>query len=475
MAVENQYNVIKVNELTALDVAQGNDEIIINDVDSTPLETKKITAASFALSIKDYILPIATDTVLGGVKIGEGLTINPVTGVLTNAVLILDDLGDVAILNAEPGQVLRYNGLNWVNESEGGITSIEAGAGLLGGGFTGDIVIDVNAGDGISIKNDQVTFNAGTCLSITNDIVNVNVGGGLTVSNNAIAVVPGVGINISNNSVNFVPGTGLIASGVGIRADIGRGLRFNGNKFECVPGNNLEYDSSEDLSVPNATYDKVGVSKFAPLVDDPADLQNSPSYENDKVNPAFLDKISLVPTGAVFFFAQSLVPKGFLFCDGSVVSITTYYRLYDQIGVRYNDGTEPDGTFRLPDLRDDFIRGANTLTENGRNVGLREDYQTALIEHKHDITQTPYELTGTVGGSVTIPWGAGYTGNYWDPPATKGLYPARPVLGNMTFNLDGATDDEVELTGQLASETENTSIDQETRPRNVALLPCIKF
>ena len=76
----------------------------------------------------------------------------------------------------------------------------------------------------------------------------------------------------------------MIASGVGIRADIGRGLRFNGNKFECVPGNNLEYDSSEDLSVPNATYDKVGVSKFAPLVDDPADLQNSPSYENDKVN-----------------------------------------------------------------------------------------------------------------------------------------------------------------------------------------------
>ena len=76
---------------------------------------------------------------------------------------------------------------------------------------------------------------------------------------------------------------------------------------------------------------------------------------------------------------------------------------------------------------------------------------------------------------ANIPWGAGYTGNYWDPPATKGLYPARPVLGNMTFNLDGATDDEVELTGQLASETENTSIDQETRPRNVALLPCIKF
>ena len=242
MAVENQYNVIKVNELTALDVAQGNDEIIINDVDSTPLETKKISAQDFAISIKDYILPIASETVLGGVKIGEGLEINPLTGVLTNGVLILDDLNDVAILNPEVGQVIRYDGLNWVNQSEGGITNIIAGAGLIGGGFEGDVELSVNTGDGISIKSDAVTFNAGACLSITNDIVNVNVGSGLTVSNNAVAVVPGVGLSIANNAVNFVPGTGLIQSGPGIRADIGRGLRYNGNKFECVPGLNLEYE-----------------------------------------------------------------------------------------------------------------------------------------------------------------------------------------------------------------------------------------
>ena len=90
MAIETQYNIVKVNELRQITEAQGKDEIIINDIDSFPLETKKITAEDFALSIKDYILPIASATVLGGIKVGTGLTINPVTGVLTNDILISD-------------------------------------------------------------------------------------------------------------------------------------------------------------------------------------------------------------------------------------------------------------------------------------------------------------------------------------------------------------------------------------------------
>ena len=92
MTVETQYNVVKVNELREITVAQGVDELVINDLDSSPLETKKITAENFALSIKDYILPIATEDTLGGVKIGNGLTINPITGVLSNDVLVLNDL-----------------------------------------------------------------------------------------------------------------------------------------------------------------------------------------------------------------------------------------------------------------------------------------------------------------------------------------------------------------------------------------------
>ena len=248
MTVETQYNVVKVNELREITVAQGVDQLIINDIDSSPLETKKITAENLALSIKDYILPIASEDVLGGVKIGHGLTINPITGVLSNDIFILDDLDDVIILNAEAGHILRYNGVQWVNEEEGGITNIIAGNGLSGGGYEGDIILHVNAGPGLSIINDVITVNVNAGLEILNDAINVRLNSGLTFTDNRITPVPGVGLNISNNAINFVPGFGLIQAGPGIKVDEGKGLKFEDNKLTVVPGANLEYDTNYNIS-----------------------------------------------------------------------------------------------------------------------------------------------------------------------------------------------------------------------------------
>ena len=134
---------------------KARDEIVINDFDSNPLETKKITVEDFAFSIKDYILPIATGDTLGGIKVGEGLTINRITGVLSNDILILGDLKDVIILNPDPGETLIYNGNQWVNGHIGGIGSVIAGDGLIGGGSEGNIVLHVNAGEGIIIRDDH--------------------------------------------------------------------------------------------------------------------------------------------------------------------------------------------------------------------------------------------------------------------------------------------------------------------------------
>ena len=238
MAIETQYNVVKVNELREITVAQGNDEIVINDLDSSPLETKKITAENLALSIKDYILPIAgegTDGKLGGVKIGDGLTINPISGVLSNDVVSLNDLDDVIVLNPEANHVLRYNGVQWVNQSEGGFTNIIAGDGLSGGGTEGEIVLNVNAGLGLSINNDLLTFNAGKGLAFTGDYVDVQVAPGLTITGNQVALVPGNGIVVQDQSVQVNTGKGLKFVGSELTADIGGGLIFSGNRIEVEP------------------------------------------------------------------------------------------------------------------------------------------------------------------------------------------------------------------------------------------------
>ena len=236
MAVETQYNIVKVNELREITVAQGVDELVINDYDSSPLETKKITAENLALSIKDFILPIATDTVLGGVKIGFGLTINPITGVLSNDVLQLDDLSDVIILNPEVNHVLRYNGVQWINQSEGGFTNIIAGDGLSGGGTEGAITLHVNPGPGLRIVNDQVTVNAGGGLAIESDYIVVQLNPGLTLSDNKITLVLGEGLVIQGGQLTPNLGNGLYVQGGTQQTLNGEGLYHKDGK------NAINYD-----------------------------------------------------------------------------------------------------------------------------------------------------------------------------------------------------------------------------------------
>ena len=78
------YDVVKVDELDLIDrVLNGNDEIIVNDLLEAPTETKRCRVIDLANSVKQYVLSIATATELGGIKVGEGLSIDPVTGVLS--------------------------------------------------------------------------------------------------------------------------------------------------------------------------------------------------------------------------------------------------------------------------------------------------------------------------------------------------------------------------------------------------------
>ena len=67
-------------------------------------------------SRQPYSLPTATAVVLGGVKIGDTVQINPTTGVL-NINATLDNLNDVQIQNPLVNHVIKFNGSQWVNAS----------------------------------------------------------------------------------------------------------------------------------------------------------------------------------------------------------------------------------------------------------------------------------------------------------------------------------------------------------------------
>ena len=185
------YDVVKVSELELIGrVLNGNDELIVNDLLEAPTETKRCRVIDLANSIKQYVLPIASATVLGGIKVGDGLTINPTTGVLTTDVVNLGDLGDVTIDTPTLNQLVTYDGNGWVNT-----TANQAFVEMFGGDAieitgkgTATEVINVKPGGGITITDDAVTVNPGPGIAIINDKVQINIGEGLVSNNNVIFV-----------------------------------------------------------------------------------------------------------------------------------------------------------------------------------------------------------------------------------------------------------------------------------------------
>jgi len=72
--------------------------------------------------------------------------------------------------------------------------------------------------------------------------------------------------------------------------------------------------------------------------------------------------IESAPTGMPILWALATAPSGYLECDGSSLSRTTYAALYAVLGVTY--GNVDGNTFNLPDYRGEFLR----VWDNGAAV-----------------------------------------------------------------------------------------------------------
>jgi len=123
-----------------------------------------------------------------------------------------------------------------------------------------------------------------------------------------------------------------------------------------------------------------------------------------------------IPTATVVPWTDSSVPTGFLECNGSAVSRSTYSALFAVIGTTYGAGNGST-TFNLPDLQDEVVvgksgtkalastGGANTVASSGSVSGTIGD--TALtIAQLPAHTHNPVTITSSVPGSDN-PTGSG--------------------------------------------------------------------
>lgn len=73
--------------------------------------------------------------------------------------------------------------------------------------------------------------------------------------------------------------------------------------------------------------------------------------------------IDLIPSGSIINYAGSSDPSGWFICDGRAVSKDEYGDLWKAIGTSF--GEDDSSSFKIPDLRNYFVRGLN----GDRNIG----------------------------------------------------------------------------------------------------------
>lgn len=108
------------------------------------------------------------------------------------------------------------------------------------------------------------------------------------------------------------------------------------------------------------------------------------------------------PSGAIIAFGSTTIPTGWLDCDGSAVSRTTYADLFAAIGTTYGSGNGST-TFNVPDFRGRSILGeGNGASLTNRTLGATGGAESVALvtgelpAHTHNIKEA-----NTTGGSET--------------------------------------------------------------------------
>lgn len=131
---------------------------------------------------------------------------------------------------------------------------------------------------------------------------------------------------------------------------------------------------------------------------------------------------ALVPAGSMTMYGGTTAPSGWLMCDGSAVSRTTYSALFAIISTTFGVG-DGSTTFNLPDFRQNFPIGkaasgtGATLGETGGAI----DHDHTVSDHTHSVPAHYHSTSGTGTTLATASDGA-HTHTVSDPAASSGAF-----------------------------------------------------
>lgn len=247
-------------------------------------------------------------------------------------------------------------------------------------------------------------------------------------------------------------------------------LLISVNVYAAPPQRQATYTSGEVISSSDVTanenviynYLQAGVDTYSDNTIVNADINTAANIQSDKLNLTAINQniantgtfantgnatvtgtltvsstvtansvtYATLPAGAIAMWGTNTAPDGWLICDGTAVSRTTYSGLFAVIGTTYGTG-DGSTTFNLPNVkgknvigRDSSIAAFDTLAETG---GEQTHTMTTaeLVAHTHDLSLKSVNS----GGTAQIPQDSDGTGaTTTDTTASTGSSTAFNVL-----------------------------------------------
>lgn len=186
-------------------------------------------------------------------------------------------------------------------------------------------------------------------------------------------------------------------------------------------------------------------------------FQSANTYSKAEVD-ALLAASAGLPVGTMLPFPKGTVPPGFLEVDGSLQSAAAYPDLAAYLGTTFNTGGEAAGYFRLPESRGEFLRG----WDHGRGVDAGRTLGSKQMDALQNL-EGAMEFRRLSGGSSLI------------SSASSGALLVEQGTGIQSTRINielGSTAQPNDVVRFDASRVARTAA--ETRPRNMAVMWCIK-
>lgn len=113
-------------------------------------------------------------------------------------------------------------------------------------------------------------------------------------------------------------------------------------------------EGSRNFTIKTNSTARLTINSTAATSTVPVVLPGVPTTALQAATKSYVDTVT--PPGAIIAYANSTAPTGWLLCDGSAVSRTTYATLFAAISTTWGVGDNAT-TFNVPDFRAQFLRG----------------------------------------------------------------------------------------------------------------------